>query len=342
MRRRAAGSLAIPFALALALGPASAAASAAAANVQVAGFVAVTDGTGSMQISSFAVDGSHERRLTTGPANHHYPSISADGRRLLFVGDDNDRDEVYSLDLTNPGARPEEVTAPPLMAESPSWAPDGREIAFSATLLGRAAYDIFVAAPDGGHPTQLTHGTDSGSSMPVFSPDGRHIAYINGRARDDRIWVMNADGSGARPLTDGPLDAYPAWLDDQTVMFAREDPTVRRSTIMQVGLDGAVETVSPPGVSLVEPRPKPGGGAYGATEMTTDGLRLVTVAGETVSPIATPAADGEVYTLSWIVAEPAVPSRPAPVLPYLVALGGLAALGGALLYNKRAFASLVT
>ena len=301
----------------------------------VAGFVAVTAGSGAMQISSFNVDGSHERRLTSGPANHHYPSISADGRQLAYVGDDIDRDEVYSLDLTNPGAKPQPITSPPFIAESPSWSPNGQEIAFSATLLGRVAYDIFVARANGSRPTQITHGTDAGSSQPVFSPDGSLIAYINGRRGDDRIWVMNADGSSARPLTAGPLDAYPAWVDDRTIMFAREEPTGRRSAIMQVNLDGSVATVSPSGFSLVEPRPMPGGGTYGATELSSSGLHLVTVTGSSVVPIALPAADGEAYTMSWIPMRPRAPSTSVALLPFIVGVGGLGAIGAGILSRRR-------
>jgi Tol biopolymer transport system component len=331
MRRHACGWLMAGAVLALQL----AAPQSVAAAAQVEGFVAVTTGSGSMQISAFNVDGSHERRLTSGPADHHYPSMSADGRRLAYVGDDNDRDEVYSLDLADPGAKPRPITSPPLIAESPSWSPNGQEIAFSATLLGRAAYDIFVARADGSRIAQITHGTDAGSSQPVYSPDGSRIAYINGRAGDDRIWVMNADGSGARPLTAGPLDAYPAWLDDSTIMFAREDPAVRRSAIMRVNLDGSVATVSPPGFSLVEPRPMPGGGTYGATELTSSGLHLVTVTGSSVVPIALPAADGEAYTMSWIPMAPAEPSAPVAALPFIVGAGGLGLLAAAFLFRRR-------
>jgi Tol biopolymer transport system component len=331
MRRHRCKWLIAGAALALPL----AAPTSAAAAPQVEGFVAVTTGSGSMQISAFKLDGSHERHLTSGPADHHYPSISADGRRLAYVGNDNDRDEVYSLDLTNPGAKPQPITSPPLMAESPSWSPNGQEIAFSATLLGRAAYDIFVARDDGNRITQITHGTDTGSTQPVFSPDGSRIAYINGRKGDDRIWVVNADGTRARPLTAGPLDAYPAWVDDNTIMFAREDPTAKRSAIMQVNLDGSVLTVSPPGFSLVEPRPMPGGGTYGATELTTSGLHLVTVTGSSVIPIPLPAADGEAYTMSWIPMSPAPHPTPVAVLPFIVGAGGLGAIATGFLISRR-------
>src|ERR1700687_3850147 len=104
----------------LALAGSSVAASAA---VVAAGFVAVTNGSGSLQISAFRLDGSLERRLTTGPANHHYPSLSPDGTELLYTGDEGGYDEIYRIHVAEPTAAVR-ITAAPLMANSASWSPD--------------------------------------------------------------------------------------------------------------------------------------------------------------------------------------------------------------------------
>jgi hypothetical protein len=45
------------------------------------------------------------------------------------------------------------------------------------------------------------------------SPDGKRIAFI----LNSRLWVMNADGSGARQLTDvdnDNIETFPAWSPD--------------------------------------------------------------------------------------------------------------------------------
>jgi Tol biopolymer transport system component len=334
----------------IAAGAAALAASTATASVNLVptGFVAVTTGTGSMQISAFRLDGSGERHLTSGRANHEYPSLSPTGDYLLYTGDEGGVSEVYMLNVADPVV-PTQVTRPPLTAISASWAPDGKSIAYSALVRGAPAYQIFSARPDGSNAVQLTHTADSGNTQPVFSPDGTRIAYINGRDTTiagpnggtvtgiaNRIWVMQADGSGAQPLTPGPLDAYPAWLDSTTILFARSSFLSDTSQIVSVGLDGTERVQSPPHQYFVEPRPLPDRKSYGATQENGANLHLVRISradgaglgasstsGFIVDPLPVPASDGSSFTMAWILAQ-AHPQAPTRSAPY-----GIYALGAA-------------
>ncbi len=62
--------------------------------------------------------------------------------------------------------------------------------------------------------TQLTH--DPGNALhPAWSPDNRLIAFESNRDGPFHIYVMNADGSGARALTRGENDTRrPVWTPD--------------------------------------------------------------------------------------------------------------------------------
>jgi Tol biopolymer transport system component len=321
---------------------------AAATSLVPVGFLAVTSGSGSLQITSFRLDGSGERRLTSGPANHHLPSVSMDGKQMLYSGNDGGTEEIYRLDLVHPAA-PTQITHPPLRATSAAWSPDGRSIVYSALVPGSPAYQIFTAGDDGTNPVQLTHTGDSGNAQPVFSPDGRHIAYINGREASgpgpngstvtgfaNQIWVMDADGGNATALTPGPLDAYPAWVDSTTVAFARTTFLSDSSQVVAVGLDGRERVLSPANQYFIEPKPLPDGRSYGATLEVGSGLHLVRIsrvdgaaltapqASEfNVNVLPVPAADGSSLTVAWILGPAPVQATRGPIpLATFVTIGG--------------------
>jgi len=89
------------------------------------------------------------------------------------------------------------------------WSPDGRYV-----LIYAGPYedkDIFRIDLETGEVTQLTDGGNNAAA--VYSPDGRYIAF-NSLRNDNQadIYVMNADGSLQRRLTNHPEpDWGPVW-----------------------------------------------------------------------------------------------------------------------------------
>ncbi|MGZ8347664.1 MAG: amidohydrolase family protein, partial [Allosphingosinicella sp.] len=93
--------------------------------------------------------------------------------------------------------------------------------------------------------------------QPRFSPDGRLIAFTSDRAGGDNIWVMNADGSAPRAITDETftLTNNPTWSPDGRFIAARKHFTTQRSLgTGEIWLYHASGTGD--GVPLVE-RPNP-------------------------------------------------------------------------------------
>ena len=81
--------------------------------------------------------------------------------------------------------------------------------------------EIYVVNADGSGQRRLTRSTVR-DSHPVWSPDGRRIAFES----NWQLWVMNADGSGQRRLTRNgrsPLHNFnPEWSPDgQRIVFER-------------------------------------------------------------------------------------------------------------------------
>jgi TolB protein len=89
--------------------------------------------------------------------------------------------------------------------------------------------------------TQLSSGAFS-DSHPVWSRDHRKIAFV----RESRnglsytLWVMNANGSGARPLTHGSVvDTEPSWSPDgKRIVFRANSPDRRTFDLYAIGANG--------------------------------------------------------------------------------------------------------
>jgi TolB protein len=82
---------------------------------------------------------------------------------------------------------------------------------------------VFTIKPDGSGRAQLTHvGDDQAAASPDFSPDGEKILYESNETGAFHIWVMDADGSHQKQLTndDGFEDYQPSWSPDgKSIVF---------------------------------------------------------------------------------------------------------------------------
>jgi len=109
---------------------------------------------------------------------------------------------------------------------SPRISPDGRKVALQIGLLGHE--DVYVASVTGGPPLRLTFGDHSDVS-PVWSPDGRRIAYASVPGNAYVLLVKNADGSGeAKQVYEAPpghLSVPTAWSPDGATLLIQESGT---------------------------------------------------------------------------------------------------------------------
>jgi Tol biopolymer transport system component len=82
---------------------------------------------------------------------------------------------------------------------SAAWSPDGRKLAVSDE--GVYESDIWVITVDEGGSAPVHLAKDA--KLPAWSPDGEQIAYVHTSGDDgyNQVYVMNADGTVARPLT---------------------------------------------------------------------------------------------------------------------------------------------
>lgn len=98
--------------------------------------------------------------------------------------------------------------------------PDGKTLVFD--LVG----DLYTMPITGGTAKRITTGM-AFDGTPAWSPDGKTIAFISDRNGSDNIWLIDADGKHARPLTKGENTQYlsPRWMPDgKYVIVSKSGP----------------------------------------------------------------------------------------------------------------------
>ena len=158
-------------------------------------------------------DGSGRERLPDMPVEMFF-RWSPDGRRLAISSGFEDpertknpstlsellsvRVAIYVVDLQT---RKANRVTPFGQNRFPSWSPDGRRIVFSGEIETRNT-DILVVDADGQNLRRLTT-APTDEADPEWSPQGDRIAYVapSTAGTGNGIFVMNADGSGARRIS---------------------------------------------------------------------------------------------------------------------------------------------
>ena len=87
-------------------------------------------------------------------------------------------------------------------AQVPAWSPDGHQIAFQTTPAKGKPGHIWIADAETGVARKVAEHTQPYvDQVPTWFPDGARLAIQSNRTHRMEIWVMNANGSGARQIT---------------------------------------------------------------------------------------------------------------------------------------------
>jgi Tol biopolymer transport system component len=106
----------------------------------------------------------------------------------------------------------------------PAFSPDGKRIVFISDR-GNGSRQIWIMNAEGSGQKQLTDTQETTPSDPVFSPDGTKIAAVS--SADQRIYIMNADGSNPVKLKTSTDAATPAFSPDgKKIVFSSYHPGV--------------------------------------------------------------------------------------------------------------------
>lgn len=221
-------------------------------------------------INIINADGSSPSNLVSDGA---FPAWSPDGKQIAYLAHPDNHPELYRINADGSGA--ERLTVAQTDVAWPTWSPDGKYIAYISAPAGivsildlqtrevimvtsskannypmawspdsqrllfisrRSGYfEINLVSADGSRLATLT----GNGIMPVWSPDGRQIAYVaatNPIAPGEAIYRMAADGSNPMKLVDNGL--FPSWSPDGRLIAFVANQNDGTSTIAVMNADG--------------------------------------------------------------------------------------------------------
>jgi Tol biopolymer transport system component len=208
-----------------------------------------SDRTGTMELWLRDMTSGSERPLTTKEGGASLPSWSPDGRAIVYQLQRGLATEIKELDVGNGQIR--RIRANLFQPSKATFSPDGAVLAVAALKPFSARYregrnDILVfdratGGNDKWFPIPGGRGvTTRGTDGPVWSPDGRRMAFIV----DGVLFSMPVTVTGE---PDGPLTRHtselangPAWSGDSRTLLYQSTDGLR---LLNVG-DGSVTAVS--------------------------------------------------------------------------------------------------
>ena len=148
-----------------------------------------------------------------------------------------------------------------------SWHPGGKLFAFSE-LSPNTGSDILVLPMEGdeasgwkiGKPTAFLNGSST-EEEPMFSPDGRWLAYSSDESGQQQVYVRAFPGSGSLQQISNDGGAFPSWSRTRPELFFRDPNTQQIMTVSYTATGDAFRADKPrvwsPGLSLARPRLRP-------------------------------------------------------------------------------------
>ncbi len=212
---------------------------------------------GNEQIYVMNADGSGQTRVTRSQDGDTAPVWSPDGRKIAFMCTSVTPRLVTEICVVNADGEGGRKLTSPKQGDNlyPVWSTDSKVIVFTRPRGGYSVVGVdvngkqrfhmingvaeFVYPPSGdtlaylrrtsaGRKWALYIGprrisaTAGNVDTPVWSPDGRRIAFSSTSSRSD-LYVVNRNGTGERQLTSGPGNSLsPRWSPDgKSIAFER-------------------------------------------------------------------------------------------------------------------------
>lgn len=212
--------------------------------------------------------------------------------------------DLYVVDAATSGVSAWRALTTNGMSRSPSWAPDGRRIAYVEQDVLFEKNHIALIDAVGGTPVRLTR-SEGYYGRPLWSPDGTRVAFsawVNG-SDQSQIFIIDADGSRSTRISpDATSDYDPSWSPDGLrlafVRFREEPRGTYHFDLVVSDVDGRnVRRVAAPAEFASAPAWSPDGRQI--MFATPAGLYLVNADGSNLTRITTPPANAFDSAPTW-------------------------------------------
>jgi TolB protein len=143
------------------------------------------------------------------------PSISPDGKYILFQAKENHKYSLYLMGIDGKHKNPLTEYHDVIIYSDGAWAPDSYHLAYGINYEDVPG-DIVVGTTDQDGSSQAgAHITrKQGMNLyPGWSPSGKQLVFVSDMHGQSDLYIILADGSGIFRVTDdGAVEQSPDWF----------------------------------------------------------------------------------------------------------------------------------
>jgi len=175
---------------------------------------------GRQQVWVYDVRREFTTRLTAGGSNN-MPVWASHGNSVVFASSGVGKPGLYQRQADG-GDEIREL----LISDNSLWPISWHDQTIAYYELNpETGRDIWLYELGGGPSTEaeLFQGSRFNERSPMFSPDGRWIAYVSNESGRDEVYVRETRGSGLRYTISNGGGSEPVWSPDGTKLFYRSD-----------------------------------------------------------------------------------------------------------------------